>query len=104
MNSTLGSVLKASGIAKNFLKNGELIPPLAFGLGPSLIPRPVKLYVRFGTPVTTENYKGLEDDLDVQWKIRMEIEKTMNEHFRELMEYRKQDDKKTFLQKWFEKK
>jgi 1-acyl-sn-glycerol-3-phosphate acyltransferase len=56
MNSRLGEWLKDSGIAEKYFKDGEHIPPLVRGIGPTLIPRPKKIYYMFGEPISTEIY------------------------------------------------
>lgn len=40
-------------IAKHVLRQPEVSIPLIRGLGPTLIPRPQRMYLRFGTPIET---------------------------------------------------
>lgn len=56
MNSKIGEWLEDSGIAEKYFKNGEHIPPLVKGIGPTLIPKPKKLYYLFGEPISTKEY------------------------------------------------
>ncbi|MFC5181110.1 lysophospholipid acyltransferase family protein [Actinomadura harenae] len=44
----------------------DFMMPLARGIGPTLVPRPERLYFRFGTPIDTTPWQGREhDDLAV---------------------------------------
>lgn len=46
---------RMSGLAaKHVLRQPEISIPLIRGLGPTLIPRPQRMYVRFGTPIDTQ--------------------------------------------------
>lgn len=56
MDSKLGEWLEDNGIAEKYFKNGEHIPPLVKGIGPTLIPKPKKIYYQFGEPLSTEMY------------------------------------------------
>ena len=45
---------RVSGLAaKHVLRQPEVRIPLIRGLGPTLIPRPQRMYVRFGAPIST---------------------------------------------------
>jgi 1-acyl-sn-glycerol-3-phosphate acyltransferase len=58
MESKLGEWLRNSGIAEKYFKDGEHIPPLVKGIGPTLLPKPKKLYYLFGEPISTLEYEG----------------------------------------------
>lgn len=88
MDSKLGDWLKKSGIAQKFLKNGEHIPPITRGIGPTLLPKPQKFYYAFGDPIETKDLMDKYEDKDVQMQIRKEVELSMNQLFVELMEKR----------------
>ncbi|MEV4254721.1 lysophospholipid acyltransferase family protein [Spirillospora sp. NPDC049652] len=40
----------------------DFMMPLARGIGPTLVPRPERLYFRFGAPIDTTAWAGREDD------------------------------------------
>ncbi|MCP2339672.1 lysophospholipid acyltransferase family protein [Actinomadura rupiterrae] len=40
----------------------DIMMPLSRGIGPTLVPRPERLYFRFGTPIDTAPWKGREQD------------------------------------------
>jgi 1-acyl-sn-glycerol-3-phosphate acyltransferase len=49
--------------ASEMLTGREDMPmPLMHGIGPTLIPRPQRMYLRFGIPVTTTKPAGVSDD------------------------------------------
>lgn len=100
MNSPAGKLLKSSGLAKKYFKDGEEIPPIATGIGITSIPKPVRLYVKFGDRISTAAYQGQENDETVLWKIRNQVEDAMNDQFDELLEKRKADKNKSPLRRF----
>lgn len=91
MDSALGNLLKKTGVAQKFLKNGEHIPPLVKGIGPTLIPKPTKFYYAFGKPIDTKQYAGMHEDLAAQRAVRKEVEESMYAMFNDLLEKAKED-------------
>lgn len=92
LSSTLvGKWLKKSGLAEGLLKHGENVPPLAFGIGKTIFPKPVKLYFGFGKRITTKEFKKQAEDKEAQWHIRNQVELEMNKMMIALMEYRQKD-------------
>ncbi len=61
----------ARGLARSVLGDrargrNDFLMPLARGIGPTLVPRPERLYFRFGAPIDTTPWRGREhDDLAV---------------------------------------
>jgi 1-acyl-sn-glycerol-3-phosphate acyltransferase len=91
MNSFVGKFLKEKGLAQKFLKDGEHIPPIARGIGPTLLPKPAKFYISFGKPVDTTRFNGKFEDEKVLWQIRTEVELAMYKQLEELMKIREGD-------------
>lgn len=87
----LGKLLKITGLADGLLKNGENIPPLAYGVGKTIFPKPVKLYFAFGERIATKNYHHDFENKNYQWEVRNKIELEMNKMMLQLLEYRKTD-------------
>lgn len=73
MESKLGEWLREKGIAEKYLKDGESIPPLARGIGPTFIPRPERQYYAFGNRISTKQYQGKTDDESL-WELRQHVE------------------------------
>jgi 1-acyl-sn-glycerol-3-phosphate acyltransferase len=90
----IGKFLKKTGIAKDFLKNYENMPPLAYGIGNTLFPKPVKLYYGYGQRIATKAFKKDAENKEVQWQIRNEVELSMNKMMIQLLEYRANDTTK----------
>lgn len=90
-NTILGKALKWTGLAKGLLKNGENIPPLAYGIGKTIFPKPVKLYFAFGKRISTKAYNKNHENILYQWEVRNKIELAMNKMMVDLLEYRKTD-------------
>lgn len=100
MSSAAGSFLKITGIAHKFFKDGEEIPPIATGIGITSLPKPVKLFIKFGKRISTEKYKGKENDKDALWDVRTQAEDAMNNQFKELFEIRKNYKEKSPIRKF----
>lgn len=91
----LRSLAERSG-ALDFTRGGDFIPPLAFGLGPTLIPRPQRYYFGFGLRISTAHLKGREQDADALWSLREHVADAVNQQIDRLKAYRKEDR----LQNW----
>lgn len=91
MDSKFGQFLKSTGIAEKFLKNGDHIPPITRGIGPTLLPKPVKFYYAFGEPIDTSRFAGQHEDKEVQMQVRKEVELSLNKMFIDLMDKRDAD-------------
>jgi 1-acyl-sn-glycerol-3-phosphate acyltransferase len=99
MKSPAGAFLKITGLAKKYFKNGEEIPPIASGIGITSLPKPVKLYIKYGKRISTTAYNGQEDDEKSLWEVRTKVEDAMNKQFEELFELRKADKDKGPIRK-----
>jgi 1-acyl-sn-glycerol-3-phosphate acyltransferase len=73
MDSKFGEWLREKGIAEKYLKDGETMPPLVRGVGPTLVPRPERQYYQFGNRISTKEYQGRTDD-DSLWELRQKVE------------------------------
>lgn len=63
MNSQLGRLLRASSVAKTYLRGGLEFPPLVRGLGLTWVPKPERSFVSFGRPISTARYRCRTDDV-----------------------------------------
>lgn len=93
-HSTLGNILKATGLASSIFKNGELMPPTVKGIGNTIIPKPVKLYFSFGKRISTKRYKGKEEDEAIVLAIKAKVESALKKEFEKLFIERDKDMKK----------
>lgn len=91
LNSPIGKYLKEYGIAQKFFKDGDHIPPIVRGIGPTLLPKPQKMYMMFGKPIDTTRFEGKAEDEQVLWTLRNEVEKAMYDQIAELKTIREQD-------------
>lgn len=70
MGSPLGWLLRKTGIAHTWLRDGDVIPPIVRGLGLSVLPRPERMYFAFGKPISTRKYQGHAEDPEALWDLR----------------------------------
>ena len=52
----------SGAVAQSLTGRSDMVTPLVRGLGPTLIPRPQRLYARFSAPIDTTTPKGIEPD------------------------------------------
>ena len=65
--SPLGPIVNKLGIPP------KLIPPFATGVGPTMIPRPHRLYFHFGEPISTHQFRDADNLHDASLKLRDEV-------------------------------
>ena len=93
MDSKIGSWLKDNGILDKYFKGGEIIPPLVKGIGPTLFPKPKKLYYKFCQPIETKSL-GKNSSEENLIAIRDLAEKSIYEGVEELKEIRLKEEVK----------
>jgi hypothetical protein len=91
MQTPLGRVLKASGLADRYLRGGDEFPPVVRGLGLTVIPRPEKLYFSIGKPIDMALYRGQGDDPAILRRARERVARAVTRLIAELREHRAQD-------------
>lgn len=99
MNSALGRLLSSSGLAKEYLRDGDVIPPLARGFGPTLIPRPERFYFGFAPSIDTTCYDGRDDDEAAVYDLRDRVRDAVRDQISELQAYRSADTETSFLRR-----
>ena len=91
MHSLPGKLMARIPGFRDLVRNGEAIPPLARGLGLSILPRPERLYCYFGQALDTEAYAGHEDDPEAVMEIRERTASAINTMMESLRNYREND-------------
>lgn len=87
MDSKLGTWLKETGWADKYFKGGENIPPIVKGIGPTLFPKPKKIYYKFGKPIATKAYKGKVTESNLK-ELREKVEHAIYEGISEMRQLR----------------
>ena len=77
-------------------RQGDFLPPLAMGLGPTLIPRPQRYYFGFGDRISTEKFKGQHADKDLVWQVREQVADAVRGQIQRLKAYRAEDRKQNW--------
>jgi len=77
-------------------REGDFVPPIAMGLGPTLIPRPQRYYFGFGPRIPTAPLQGRHTDKDVVWDLREQVASAVQGQIQRLRRYREEDR----LQNW----
>lgn len=94
--SHVGKLIKAVGIADKF------IPPVLHGIGPTLIPKPQRMYFKFGQPIDAKAFQTEQKNNDAQ-QLRHATAQQIEKMLVELFDYRHTDPDNT-LQKRLMKK
>lgn len=77
-------------------RNGDMLPPIARGIGPTMIPRPQRYYFGFGPRISTGHLQGQEQDKDVLWQLREEVAGAVEDQIERLLRYRVEDRKQNW--------
>lgn len=86
----LNSLLEKAGL-KALLRGGDVIPPIGVGVGPTLLPRPERLYFSFGERLQTASLQGQETDEAVLWQVREQVAASIREQLDMLRVIRDKD-------------
>jgi 1-acyl-sn-glycerol-3-phosphate acyltransferase len=99
MATPLGRYLRRSGLAERYLRGGEEFPPLVRGLGPTVIPRPEKLFFSIGRPIETTGYRGRSRDPEVLRELRERVRRSLAGLIAGLRRYRARDTRQGRLRR-----
>jgi len=94
----LGARFRNSQFYQKTLRKGDMIPPIARGIGLTAIPRPERFYFSFGKPIATAHLQD-EKQGDVLFPVREQVADAINEQIAELLAIREQDTDKGILRK-----
>lgn len=104
LKTPIGKFLTFIGVSKSVFKDGELIPPVVRGVGDTIIPRPVKLYFKFGKRISTKRLKSkLEDDNTLN-EVKGKVETHLLSLINELHEIRNRDTDRSKWRRWLNMK
>jgi 1-acyl-sn-glycerol-3-phosphate acyltransferase len=99
LNSPVGTLLRATGLAQGLLRNGEFLPPISRGIGLTSLPRPERFYFSFGKPIKTESLRGQQRDVDALWRLRGRVEKAITREIEKLLLIRERDTDQGFVRR-----
>jgi 1-acyl-sn-glycerol-3-phosphate acyltransferase len=78
---------------------GLPLPPIAHGIGPTLIPRPKRLYFWFGDPIDTVRFDGRADDDDAARRLRDEVRGAVQSGIEFLLAEREIDPRRSVIRR-----
>ncbi len=76
---------------QSLLRGGDVLPPVGFGLGPTLLPRPKCFSFGFGARIATRHLNGNIDDEALLWEIRNQVASCIHQQIEDLKAFRQQD-------------
>lgn len=88
LSSPLGFLLKQFGARK------DMIVPIVKGVGLTPLPKPQRFYYKFGKPVSTQKYKGLEQDEETIQALKVIVRQSIEEGIDDLLKIRERDPNK----------
>lgn len=83
--------LSASNNVSRLTRNGDAIPPLVKGIGPTLIPRPQRFYFGFGPRISVTEFKGLPANQETLMALREKVAASIESQLDLLERYRETD-------------
>ncbi len=72
-------------------RDGEMLPPLARGIGPSLVPRPQRYYFGFGSRIRTSHLRARANDATAVWALREKVATAVEAQMARMRAYRQSD-------------
>lgn len=105
MNSRAWSWLNKYAAVNEMTRNGDVLPPIVKGVGPTLIPRPQKFYFGFGERIPTSHLNRNTEDKSVLWQVREEVAMSIENQLDRLEAYREHDKENNWgpLRRWLTK-
>ena len=98
--SPLGRLLARTGVADQWLRGGDIIPPVPIGLGPTLLPRPERFYFGFPPPIAVDTYRGKQNDGRVLRAVRNRVAKAIEGEISRLLLQRERDRERSWMRRW----
>lgn len=92
----VGPAIEALGVRT------DVIMPLATGVGPTLIPRPVRQYFCIGEPIETASLAGLHDDDAACWALREQVREAVEAGIARLKARQAEDPQRVRFPELFE--
>jgi 1-acyl-sn-glycerol-3-phosphate acyltransferase len=78
---------------------GLPLAPIAHGIGPTLIPRPERLYFWFGEPIDTVRFDGRAEDDDAARQLRDEVRRAVQSGIEFLLSEREADPRRGVIRR-----
>lgn len=97
MQNPLGRWLLNRPAINRKVRGGDVLMPIAKGLGPTPIPRPEKFYFAFGKPISTAAFAGKADDKEQVWQLRKQVMDALESELEMLRGIRAADHDTGFL-------
>ncbi len=88
LRTPLGGLLRLAGVRE------DIIWPISRGIGPTPLPRPQRFYFDISAPIRTAPLQGQQDDDEVCWTIREEVQASIEAGLDRLRAYRRSDPQK----------
>ena len=77
----------------------DAVPPIVRGIGPTPIPRPVRLYFAIGDPISTAAHTGRADDEATRWAVREQTRTAIERELVRLRRFREADPHADFARR-----
>ena len=76
-----------------------MIIPLVKGVGLTPLPKPQRFYYKFGKPISTQEYKGMDKDKDAIEALKASVRQSVETGIEDLLEIRANDPNKTLFKR-----
>jgi 1-acyl-sn-glycerol-3-phosphate acyltransferase len=99
MQNPLGRWLLNRPAIRAKTRNGDMLMPIAKGIGPTLIPRPEKFYFAFGKPISPAAFSGKANDKEQVWQLRKQVMEALEGEMEKLRQVRAKDKDVSLLRR-----
>ncbi len=89
--SLLGKVAAKTGVMDSVFRGGDTLGPVVKGVAGLPIPRPEKLYFKFGERIPTAHLQADYRNAEAQWDLRKQVESAIYRQLDELRSIRARD-------------
>jgi len=87
------------GLVASLGMRDDLLFPVVRGLGPTLLPRPERLYFQLRPPITTRDYEGAHEDDERCWELRERVRESVESGIGDLLREREADPQPTLIKR-----
>jgi hypothetical protein len=94
MDSFIGKWIKKHKTVDKYLKGGENIPPIVKGMKGTFLPKPKRIYYKFGEPIETKEYEG-NTAKEIMEVLRLKVELSIYKGIAEMSKYRELKGRKS---------
>jgi 1-acyl-sn-glycerol-3-phosphate acyltransferase len=100
LQSWIGRWLTRTGVVSEYLRGGDVIPPISRGVAFTPCPRPEPFYFSFARPISTAAFRGKLPSAQKIWTFRERVAQAIYKEIERMLAYREQDADRGLVRRW----